>query len=214
MVRRRDDAGSVVVADTEPITREGIARVLAAAGFGIAGQTDDIEVAIELVGRHHAAALIVDLRVPGVSIAALCREVSVASPDTAVVVFNALGPGLIPALDAGASAVVTKESPCDVLVEAVRAVVAGATFVDPALATAAWLASPPDNRKAVSPIGLTVQELRVLSLLPRGFTNDEIAHELHISKDTVKTHIANVQRKLHVDSRTKAAMTALRLGLA
>jgi DNA-binding NarL/FixJ family response regulator len=208
---RNGDIPAAVLIDAAPVIRAGLCAVLTAAGCRIVGETGTGGEALALLQRVPPDVVVADLRLPDVSPADFCQDLRLACPESGIVVFGT--DHFLLALEAGVEAVVSKRSERGVVVAAVAAAAAGSHFVDPALATVAWLASPPASRKAISPLGLTLQELRVLSLLPDGVTNEDIAERLAISRDTVKTHIANIQRKLHARSRTDAAVAALRLGL-
>ncbi|MCU1461719.1 MAG: DNA-binding response regulator [Acidimicrobiales bacterium] len=199
--------------DTEPVAREGVMRVLTMGGCRVLGEAATGRNAVDLVRAVAPDVVVAEVPLPDLGTPEFCRAVTETRAETGIVVFSGRHERLLDAFAAGARAVVTKRAYGGVFVDAVRAAAAGATFIDPALATAAWLAAPPGSRKAISPAGLTVQELRVLALLPKGLTNEQIAVQLHVSRDTVKTHVANAQRKLRVQSRTEAAVAALQLGL-
>jgi DNA-binding NarL/FixJ family response regulator len=207
------DGTRIVVADRASVVRAGVIRVLSSVGYAVVAEAATGAETLELVHRLAPEVVVAESRLPDVDIPQLCTAVLRANQQAGVVVFSDPHEGLIDALAAGARAIVTKKASQEVLIAAVRAVAEGASYVDPALATAAWLAAAPSNRKEISPAGLTMQELRVLALLPKGLTNEQIAAELLVSRDTVKTHVANIQRKLRLHNRTEAAVAALRLGL-
>lgn len=115
------------------------------------------------------------------------------------------------AFRAGARGYVVQSSPREVLREAMGSVATGGTFLDPAVADVVIRLVIRRGRKA--PGALTAQERRVLEYLPRGMTNREIAEELGLSENTIKTHVSNVLRKLRVKDRVQAAAIAVRQGL-
>jgi NarL family two-component system response regulator LiaR len=117
------------------------------------------------------------------------------------------------ALQHGANGVIAHDSDTDVLLESIDRVVHGATFLDPRLASRLVRLATRGQRVA-GPFGLTLQEMRVLELLARGLTNQQIASELGLGVATVKTHVYNLMRKLRVRNRTEAASVAMRNGLA
>jgi two-component system response regulator NreC len=106
------------------------------------------------------------------------------------------------ALRAGASGYVLKEAPRSELIEAVRAVARGQTYLHPDLAARAVLAGEPAG-------GLTPRELEILRLIALGHTNSEIAADLFLSVRTVETHRANLQSKLGVSRRAGLVRCAL-----
>ena len=117
------------------------------------------------------------------------------------------------ALEQGANGLVECDSPMEVFVHAIDRVTKGATFLDRRLATR-LVRLATHGRRVEGPFGLTLQEMRVLELLPNGLTNRAIAAELGVGEATVKTHLHNAMRKLRVQNRAQAAAVALRNGLA
>jgi two-component system nitrate/nitrite response regulator NarL len=108
-------------------------------------------------------------------------------------------------LRAGASGYVRKDADPEVLPAAIRAVVAGRTFIDPAIGR--HLTRTPETDE------LTPRESDVLRHLAVGASNRTIAAALNVSEETVKTHVANVLSKLQVENRAQAAVQALKRGL-
>ena len=128
-------------------------------------------------------------------------------PATAIVFYTAFGDRalLSEALDVGARGFVLKEAPLADLVRAVERVAAGEAYVDPVLAGA--LVERPRHRRAPT---LTQREREVLRLLADGLSNEETGKALHISPETVRTHIRKAMTKLEADTRTQAVAIALR----
>lgn len=114
-------------------------------------------------------------------------------------------------LDAGAAGIVLEISPLDELLDAIRQVSRGDTYYPPPLAQQV-LASPTvdlqSEERSVEP--LTEREREVLQLLAQGLSNKDIAQKLYVSVRTVEGHLANVYGKLHIKSRTEAALWATR----
>jgi len=138
-----------------------------------------------------------------------CRLMVLANiPDTAT---------LAPALAAGADGCVLKTVAPEQLVTALREVIGGKAWVQPELSErfsrdrARVLAQREHSFKEGRP--LTRRELEVIRLIAGGLSNAEIGHQLHISEQTVKTHIAHLMRKIEVRSRLQAARYAIRRGL-
>src|ERR687891_2695797 len=116
------------------------------------------------------------------------------------------------ALDAGASGFLLKDSDADEVSAAIRAAHRGELPLDPAIArglTSSLRAESGDGPDA----GLTTRELEILRLLGAGKSNKEIAADLQISERTARTHVSNILGKLHLNSRTQAALWAVRQGL-
>ena len=205
-----------MIVDDHPIVREGLAAVLSAEpDFTVVGQAESAERALAEVDRLRPDVVLLDIRLPGMSGTEACEELSRRHPNTRVIVLTSFAStgSLVQSFSAGAKGFVLKESQPAVLREAVRVVGNGETFTDPRVgAKLAAMASR--NRRAKGPFGLTIQEMRVIELLPRGLTNREIGGELGISEDTVKTHVRHALRKLNARDRVEAAAIALREGLA
>jgi DNA-binding NarL/FixJ family response regulator len=116
-------------------------------------------------------------------------------------------------VQAGASGFVAAESPAAVLREAVRAAAAGHPYFDPAVG-ALIVGLIAGRTVAQRPHGLTPAQLDVVALLPKGLRNREIASELGITENTVKTHLRHALRKLGVRNRAQAAALVKKEGLA
>jgi two-component system response regulator NreC len=110
------------------------------------------------------------------------------------------------ALRAGAAGYVLKEAADDELVDAVRRVAAGATYLNPRLG-AILAAAPPEP--AGPPDDLTEREVEVLRLIALGHTNTEIAGQLYLSVRTVESHRAHIQQKTRLSSRAELVRYAL-----
>jgi NarL family two-component system response regulator LiaR len=121
---------------------------------------------------------------------------------------------IFPAIKAGALGYQLKDSTPEELVRAIRQVYAGESSLHPIIARKVLqeLAHPADHTPTTDP--LTSREVEVLRLLAQGRDNQQIADLLVISETTVRTHVSNILRKLHLASRTQAALYALREGLA
>ena len=136
-------------------------------------------------------------------------------PQLRVVVLNTFNHEhtLLAAFAAGAKGFAIKESSPKALRLAVRTVAEGGTYIDPRSA-GKLVALAAAGRAARGPFGLTLQEMRVLELLPRGVTNRDLGLRLHVSEATVKTHLHHAMRKLNAHNRAEATAIALREGLA
>jgi DNA-binding NarL/FixJ family response regulator len=196
--------------------REGLAAVLSAEpDFTVVGQAESAERALVEVDRLRPDVVLLDIRLPGMSGTEACTELLKRHPGARVIVLTSFAStgSLVQSFSAGAKGFVLKESQPAVLRDAVRTVARGDTFTDPRVG-AKLVALASRNRRAKGPFGLTIQEMRVIELLPRGLTNREIGGELGISEDTVKTHVRHALRKLNARDRVEAAAIALREGLA
>ncbi|MHB8464923.1 MAG: response regulator [Acidimicrobiales bacterium] len=207
----------VLLVDDHPVVREGVVAVLGdTAEFLVVGQAGSAEEALEIVRAGIAAdVIILDVRLPGMNGIETCATLHDTDPHAQMVIFTSYPNDvtMIEAFSAGAHGFLAKESGAATLQQAVRAVARGETFVDPRLANK-LVTMATRGRRARGPLGLTMQEMRVVELLPRGLTNTQIGKELGVTEQTVKTHLHNAMRKLRVRNRAQAAALAQREGLA
>ena len=206
----------VLVADDHPVVREGVTSILAAdPELRVVGDAGSGDEALRRATATHPDVLVIDVRLPGMSGVEVCTVLQERNPRIRTVVLTAFpGDGvLMEALAAGARGFVLKESGPAVLRDAVHAVARGDTYVDPRV-TAKLVALLTRGRRAKGPFGLTVQELRVVALLPRGLTNRQIGDQLGVSEATIKSHLYSAMRKLHASNRAQVVAVAEREGLA
>ncbi|HEX6117033.1 MAG TPA: response regulator transcription factor [Solirubrobacterales bacterium] len=205
------DPITVVLADDHQIVRDGIRMVLEAeADIEVVAEAGDAEEAARFVLGHKPAVLVLDLNMPGRPSLELLPEIIERSPETAVIVLTMQSEPAFArrALTTGARGYVVKHSAARELVEAIRIVLAGDTYINPQLG--ARVAAEPEAGPADD---LTPRERDVLGLLALGYMNPEIAERLVISVRTVETHRANIQRKTGVSNRAELIAYALENGL-
>jgi DNA-binding NarL/FixJ family response regulator len=198
-----------LLADDHPALVVAIADFLDRNGVDVVGTAADGAEAVALAASETPDVALVDFRMPKLAGADLVHGLVDASPETKVVVYTAEADGSLAdtVIRAGASGVVLKEAPLVDVVRALQTVVAGRTYVDPALA-AQVLVRPGDRT-----VKLTPRERDVLVHLAEGLSHDEIGRELGISGETVRTHVQKACERLGAGTRTEAVARALRLGL-
>jgi two-component system response regulator DesR len=164
----------------------------------------DGEEALARIAERQPSVALVDLRMPGIDGLEVARRARRTAPGTAVLLYTGYGDRalLTEALDAGVGGFVLKEAPLDDLLQAVRRVAAGKSYVDPVLAASAIGPSTAPQ--------LTPRERDVLRLLADGLSNDEIGKQLFIAAETVRGYIRKAMEKLGADTRTEAVALALR----
>jgi DNA-binding NarL/FixJ family response regulator len=201
------DPITVVVADDHPAMLTAVAEILVRSGFDVVGRARDGAEALALVESERPRVALIDVRMPKLSGIDVATRAADSSPETAVVFYTAFGDRalLSEALDVGARGFVLKEAPLADLVRAVERVAAGEAYVDPVLAGVLVSGQLTDALPT-----LTQREREVLRLLADGLSNEDIGRELHISAETVRTHVRKAMTKLEADTRTQAVATALR----
>jgi DNA-binding NarL/FixJ family response regulator len=162
--------------------------------------------------------VLMDLRMPELDGAEATRRIRSELPETQVLVLTTYADdqSLFPALRAGARGYLTKDAGAEEIEQAIRAVAAGRTHLDPAIQqrlVAAVVASPAAD-PTESPDELTTREVEVLRLIAAGLSNTEIATALVVSAATVKTHINHIFQKTGARDRAQAVRYAYERGIA
>lgn len=209
-----DQAKRVLIADDHPLYRAALQTILprACSGAHVAEAACQDEVMNQVASDSDFDLIVLDLNLPGATGLSCLRYVHDAAPLTPIIVVsgNDDPATMSEARLAGAAGYVPKSAPGDVLVHAIRLVMAGGTYLP---AAAALRHSMSLGSTPADPIGepLTSRQLRVLRLLTQGLSNKQIARDLEISEITVKAHVSAIFRKLGVSNRTQAANAARRL---
>ncbi len=204
----------VVLVDDHRIVRRGLRSFLEAfPDITIVGESCSGEEVMEQVEGWLPDVVIMDLLMPGgIDGIETTRRVRSITPHTQIVVLTAHTDDarVVASLRAGAIGYVRKDAEPEILLAAVRAAARGQSMLDPAVAGTVLqeLVSSTETQR-----DLTERELEVLRLLAHGRTNREIAEELVLGEETVKTHVGNILAKLHLAHRTQAIVHAFKQGL-
>ncbi len=197
----------MLLADDHEVVREGLRlALLRSAHIRVVGEASDGETAVALAGRRRPDVIVMDLRMPGMDGIEATEEIIRIVPDAKILIFTAYSERALlqRGLESGARGYVLKEAPHETLLRAIEKVAAGETFVDPALMSA--LTKSRDGGSDV----LTPREREILQLLADGMSNADVAAQLFISQETVKSHVRHILTKLEADTRTQAVAIALR----
>jgi DNA-binding NarL/FixJ family response regulator len=189
----------ILIADDHPVVRQGLKAFLGVQDdLEVVGEAADGTEAIKLAAELAPDVVLLDLRMPGVDGLTALPDLA---PAKVLILTSVTTSNVLPAIRAGASGFLYKDTDPGALVQAIRSVHEGHVI----LAPGALLHSD------ASP--LTDRETEVLVELAKGRANREIARELGISEKTIKTHVSNLLVKLGVQDRTQAALYAIRNGL-
>lgn len=206
----------IMVVDDHEIIREGLAATLSAdPRFEVVSAAGSAGEALQQARRTLPDAALVDLRLPGVSGEELCRQLREKFPSTAVIILTTyLSEETVRgAMEAGATAYVTKSAGLPELRKALERVLEHGTTPDPTAGPqiVKQLHDLVSNR--ISAALPTPQQARVLELAADGLTNDEIGSRLYISESTVRFHIQKLKTKFDARTKTELIAKAIRSGV-
>ena len=207
----------VLIADDHAIVRKGIRALLSTKrDIQVVGEAVDGAEAVAQAEALSPDVILMDLVMPKMDGIQATREIAAKGSGARVLVLTSFAADeqVFPAIKAGALGYLLKDSEPQELVQAIRQVYRGEPSLEPSIARKmlSELSSPP--RKPLTPDPLTARELDILRLIAQGRSNKEIAGQLMIAEDTVRSHVSNILGKLHLASRTQAALYALREGIA
>lgn len=202
----------IIIADDHWVVREGLRMYLGRdPGFEIVGEAEDGQQAVQLAAERQPDVILMDLLMPVMDGITAIRTIRREVPAIEIVALTSVleDEQVVAAVRAGAIGYVLKDAHGLELKEAIRAAADGRVHLAPeAAARLLREVRTPDR-----PDRLTERETDVLQLISIGLSNKEIARRLNIGEGTVKTHVSSVLNKLGLQSRTQAALHAVRLGL-
>jgi DNA-binding NarL/FixJ family response regulator len=201
----------IMLVDDHELIRQGLRRAFDRSGdFEVVGEAGTLTAARVVADEVSPTVVVTDVRLPDGSGLDLARELRNQHPELGIVVLTmyAGDDTLFAALDAGASALVSKDAPADDVVSAARH-----ASVSPRSFTAKDLAGAMQRRMQPSGPRLTERESEILTLLADGLGVAQIARQLFISESTAKTHISRIYEKLGAANRAQAVMKAVQTGL-
>ena len=205
----------ILIADDHEVVRIGLAALLdAQPGLSVVAQAGSGNEAVDLARRHRPDVVVMDIRMPNGSGIDACRAITGELAETPVIMLTSHGDSdaLFDAIDAGASGYVLKRVGSGELVDAVRAVAAGGSLLDPAVTRRVLdrLRNASRVEEAGAFAELTEQERRVLAHIADGASNREIAERMGLAEKTVRNYVSNILAKLALVSRAQAAGYAIR----
>lgn len=202
---------SILIADDHPVVRDGLRGMLESQpDFEVVGEAADGAQAIQLAEELKPEIVLMDLRMPQVDGVTAIREIKSSQAETQILVLTTYDSDadILPAIEAGATGYLLKDSSREELYGAIRATARGDTVLAPSVAArlVGQMRAPAEER-------LSSRELEVLQLVAEGASNKDIASRLHISQATVKSHLIHIFGKLGVSDRTAAVTVALQRGI-
>ena len=211
----------VLVVDDHPLICEALRQVLRALDKSIElVEAGDAAAALAAAGEHRDLDLILlDLALPGTDGFVVLRELRERHPGFPVVVLSASEQAetVMRALDAGAMGFIPKTSSNELLLGALRLVLAGGVYLPPEVlrhaSAPALVSKPAAAGVSYRDVGLTQRQADVLALVVQGKPNKIICRELDLAEGTVKIHVTAILKALGVTNRTQAVIAVGKLGL-
>lgn len=211
----------VLLVDDQALFREGLHTLLSTyADVNVVGEAGNGEEALHLSAVLHPDVVLMDLRMPVLDGVTATRQLAAAHPGCRVIILTTFDDDeyVFDGLRAGAVGYMLKDAPSEKLVEAIRAVARGQSFLQPSVAAKVVAEFTRLAKRAPLPgeapaEQLSEREVEILRLVAAGASNKEIADRLVIAEGTVKNHVTNILSKLGVRDRTQAALKAKEMGL-
>ncbi len=213
----------VLIVDDHQVVREGLTSVLEGKGdIEVVGLAGDGSEAVEKARELSPDVVLMDISMPKMNGVEATRQIKKEKPEIGVVILTMYADEeyIFDLVRAGAAGYLLKDADSAQIAKAIRAVSKGESMIHPTIAAKILNEfshlSGRDNKvqkAARSEDDLSEREITVLKLMAEGKSNKEIANELHLSDKTIKNHIHHIFQKLNVADRTKAVISAIRMGL-
>ena len=211
-----DERLRAVIADDDPFARRVVKGVLEHAGVVVIAEAREGHQAVELTLQHRPDVVVMDVVMPGFDGVMATRRIRRELPEQLVIVLTGAGSeddelGLL-AVRAGAAGFLSKDLEIEALPRAIEGLRRGQAAISRKLTLSLIerLRETPSDASGMRPVKspLTAREWEVIDLLKDSKTTDQIADELVLSPETVRSHVKNILRKLKVRSRQEAVVAA------
>jgi len=210
----------ILLVEDHIVVRQGLKALLSGeADIEVVGEADNGREALQRVSDLQPDLVLMDISMPGLNGIEATRQICQNHPGVEVVILSMHSNEeyVFQVLRAGASGYVLKQSDSSEVLTAIRAALAGGSFLSPPISRAViddYIHRAEARGRSDTLDLLTPREREVLQLLAEGLSNQEIADQLSISVKTVETHRGNMMKKLSVESKTELVKYALRKGWA
>ena len=206
---------NVAIVEDDDRFRKSLSRwVASTAGLHCAGSYSNAEDALKQIPQTNTDIVIMDINLPSMSGIECVRKLRTERPALQIVMLTVYEDSdlIFKALQAGAHGYLLKRSSPDQILEAITEVSRGGAPMSSQIARKVVQSFEQKSLSAGADASLTKREEEILHGVVRGLINKEIADELHISVETIRVHLKNIYEKLHVRSRTEAALKACAVG--
>jgi two-component system response regulator DevR len=207
----------LLIIDDHEIVREGLKTILTSEpDFEVVGESGSADQLVDLVERTQPDIVLLDARLPGTGGSVACRRLCESHPDVDVLIVSSYDDDELvdECIRAGAKGYVIKDMERFALKQSIRAVHRGEAALSPAVTAHVLNRVRGKDRTATSTRpALSASQIDILRLISKGLSNREIAERIHVSENTVKSHVQEIFRKLAVRNRVEAALLATSEGL-
>lgn len=203
----------ILICDDHPVVRQGIRWLVETeCDMKIVGEASDGAQALAMAGELRPDVILMDLLMPGRDGLWAVREIIKSMPDARILILTSFAEDerVVEAVKSGALGYLLKDSSPAELIAAIRELAAGGSPIPPQIARRLVRGLTAAKPQPVDEGELTERENEVLVLIAEGLSNQEIADRLVVSERTVRCHVSSILHKLHLSSRTQAALYAVR----
>ncbi|MDD3839297.1 MAG: response regulator transcription factor [Clostridia bacterium] len=205
----------VLIADDHSLMRKGLKQILELEkDIKVIGQAVDGKEAVDMCIKCQPDVVLMDINMPVLNGIQAVKKIRESGSESKIIMLtiHENREYLLKTIKVGAEGYILKDAEVDHLIEAIRNVYRGETYIQPNLTTYLIKEFSKSNRRTTEKdeCNLTRREREVLELIAEGMNNREIADELFISEKTVKNHVSNIFRKIDVNDRTQAAIFAFK----
>jgi len=204
----------ILIVEDQTLMRQGLRTILdLEPGLHVVGEAADGEAGVHMALELRPDVVLMDVQLPKLSgieaIAAICAV----WPEARIIILTTFSRDdyVFQGVRAGAMGFLLKDAPADHLIQTIRRIHAGETFIQPEVASRMLRELITPQAAAIEP--LSEREREVLVLLAQGHSNREMAERLVLAEGTIKNHVSNILGKLQAENRTQAAEIARRYGL-
>jgi two-component system, NarL family, response regulator DegU len=206
----------ILIADGHSIVREGLSSMLnKEPDFQVVGEAGTGQEAIDTALTLKPNVILLDLRIPGLDSLRAMTSIKKQNQSIRFVILTTSNDDehIFQSIEAGANAYLLKDTPRQEILTAIRTVNQGESLIQPAIATKVLAQFAKISRELQESSGFSSREVEVLELIAKGLSNKNIAEIMFLSESTIKTHIQKIFRKLEVNDRTEAVISAVRQGI-